>query len=179
MFIGGVCVCVCGCAGVPCVLIRSTSWKSTLLLAPVLTYYVLMRLRLVVEHDSETKRWAAFFPELPGCASAGDTEDEAIQNAKEALELWFERRRSICRPVQKSWKLRSRERALPCLHSPTRHSSLAQTWFCAGNQKGSHQKWRHLNGRQVIVALHGNKQIPIGTLKSIIKGAGLTAEDFR
>jgi predicted RNase H-like HicB family nuclease len=56
----------------------------------VLIYYVPMRLRLVVEHDSETKRWAAFFPELPGCASAGDTEDEAIQNAKEALELWFE-----------------------------------------------------------------------------------------
>ena len=64
--------------------------SSMLLLAPVLIYYVLMRLRLVVEHDSETKRWAAFFPELPGCASAGDTEDEAIQNAKEALELWFE-----------------------------------------------------------------------------------------
>jgi predicted RNA binding protein YcfA (HicA-like mRNA interferase family) len=35
------------------------------------------------------------------------------------------------------------------------------------------------NGRQVIVAMHGNKQIPIGTLKSIIKGAGLTPEDFR
>jgi predicted RNase H-like HicB family nuclease len=27
---------------------------------------------------------------LPGCASAGDTEDEAIANAKEALGLWFE-----------------------------------------------------------------------------------------
>jgi len=56
---------------------------------PFLNYYELRRLRLVVEHDSETKRWAAFFPELPGCASAGDTEDEAIQNAKEAVELWF------------------------------------------------------------------------------------------
>jgi predicted RNase H-like HicB family nuclease len=49
-----------------------------------------VKLRLVVEHDPETKRWATFFPELPGCASAGDTEEEAIQNAKEALELWFE-----------------------------------------------------------------------------------------
>ena len=63
---------------------------SVLLLDPVLIYCEFMRLRLVVEYDSETKRWAAFFPELPGCASAGDTEDEAIQNAKEALELWFE-----------------------------------------------------------------------------------------
>ena len=49
-----------------------------------------MKLRLVVEHDSKTGRWAAFFPELPGCASAGDTEKEAVRNAKEALELWFE-----------------------------------------------------------------------------------------
>jgi len=30
------------------------------------------------------------FPELPGCASAGDTEEEAVRNAKEALQLWFE-----------------------------------------------------------------------------------------
>lgn len=49
-----------------------------------------MKLRLVVERDAATARWAAFFPELPGCASAGDTEAEAVANAKEALELWFE-----------------------------------------------------------------------------------------
>jgi len=49
-----------------------------------------MKLRLLVELDSETNRWSAVFPELPGCASAGDTEAEAIANAKEALELWFE-----------------------------------------------------------------------------------------
>lgn len=49
-----------------------------------------MKLRLLVEHDPETNRWSAVFPELPGCASAGDTEEEAITNAKEALQLWFE-----------------------------------------------------------------------------------------
>jgi predicted RNase H-like HicB family nuclease len=49
-----------------------------------------MKLRIIVEFDSETKRWSAIFPELPGCGSAGDTEDEAIANAKEALALWFE-----------------------------------------------------------------------------------------
>ena len=49
-----------------------------------------MKLRLLVEHDPESKRWSAVFPELPGCASAGDTEEEAVANAKEALELWFE-----------------------------------------------------------------------------------------
>jgi predicted RNase H-like HicB family nuclease len=30
------------------------------------------------------------FPEIPGCATAGDTEAEAVANAKEGLALWFE-----------------------------------------------------------------------------------------
>jgi predicted RNase H-like HicB family nuclease len=49
-----------------------------------------MKFRLLVEHDPVTKRFSAVFPELPGCASAGDTEAEAIDNAQEALALWFE-----------------------------------------------------------------------------------------
>lgn len=51
-----------------------------------------MKLRLIVQHDAETGRWSAVFPEVPGCASAGDTEQEAVANAKEALALWFEPR---------------------------------------------------------------------------------------
>jgi predicted RNA binding protein YcfA (HicA-like mRNA interferase family) len=47
------------------------------------------------------------------------------------------------------------------------------------SQSDSHQKWRHENGRQVIVAIHGSKPIPVGTLKSIIEGSGLNVEDFR
>ena len=49
-----------------------------------------MKLRVIVEFDPEAKRWSAVFPELPGCASAGETEEEAVANAKEALALWFE-----------------------------------------------------------------------------------------
>ena len=56
---------------------------------------------------------------------------------------------------------------------------LRRHGFLLVSQKGSHQKWRHANGRQVIVAMHGNKPIPLGTLKSIIEGSGLSAEDFR
>ena len=56
---------------------------------------------------------------------------------------------------------------------------LRRHGFDTISQKGSHQKWRHANGRQVIVAMHGNKPIPIGTLKSIIEGSGLSVEDFR
>lgn len=49
-----------------------------------------MKLRLIIEQDDITHRWSAVFPELPGCGSAGDTEDEAVANAEEALALWFE-----------------------------------------------------------------------------------------
>lgn len=49
-----------------------------------------MKLRVVVEYDSETGDYAAFCPELPGCASAGETEDEALENIKEAIALYLE-----------------------------------------------------------------------------------------
>lgn len=36
------------------------------------------------------KAFGVWFPDLPGCISAGDTLDEAMLNAAEALELWAE-----------------------------------------------------------------------------------------
>ena len=56
---------------------------------------------------------------------------------------------------------------------------LNQHGFVKIGQKGSHQKWRHSDGRQVIVPDHGSKSIPVGTLKSIIEGAKLEPDDFR
>ena len=49
----------------------------------------------------------------------------------------------------------------------------------SSRKKGSHQKWRHADGHQVIVAAHGNKPVPLGTLKSIIEGSGIDVEEFR
>lgn len=46
-----------------------------------------MKSRVLLEQDSDTGDWAAWFTELPGCASAGETEDEAHQNIPEAVEL--------------------------------------------------------------------------------------------
>ncbi len=49
-----------------------------------------MKFRIVIEYDPETKSYAAHCPELPGCCSAGDTEQEALENAKEAIALYLE-----------------------------------------------------------------------------------------
>lgn len=49
-----------------------------------------MRLRVVLEYDEQARSFAAYCPELPGCASCGDTEGEAIENIREAIELYLE-----------------------------------------------------------------------------------------
>jgi predicted RNA binding protein YcfA (HicA-like mRNA interferase family) len=52
--------------------------------------------------------------------------------------------------------------------------------FILISQHGSHQKWRnHQTGKQVIVPYHKGKQLPLGTLKSIIEGSGITEEEFK
>ena len=48
-----------------------------------------MKFRIVLEYDAEVDAYAAFCPELPGCASAGDTEEEARVNMREAIELYL------------------------------------------------------------------------------------------
>jgi len=48
-----------------------------------------MTFRVVLERDSETGDYSAVCPELPGCASAGETEEEAKANIREAIELYL------------------------------------------------------------------------------------------
>lgn len=48
-----------------------------------------MKFRVVLEYDSEAEAYSAVCPELPGCASAGDTEEEALRNIREAIELYL------------------------------------------------------------------------------------------
>lgn len=42
------------------------------------------------EQDLETKDWAVYCPELPCCTSCGETEEEALNNIKEAIELYLQ-----------------------------------------------------------------------------------------
>jgi predicted RNase H-like HicB family nuclease len=49
-----------------------------------------MNWRVVVEKDEGTGEFAVWCPELPGCVSAGRTEDEAMANVREAIELYLE-----------------------------------------------------------------------------------------
>ncbi|MEQ1947466.1 MAG: type II toxin-antitoxin system HicB family antitoxin [Bryobacteraceae bacterium] len=46
-------------------------------------------MRVFLEYDPEVNSWSAVCPELPGCASAGDTEQEACRGIEEAIRLYL------------------------------------------------------------------------------------------
>jgi predicted RNase H-like HicB family nuclease len=48
-----------------------------------------MTFRVVLEYDPEARSWSAVCPELPGCASAGETEAEARDGIEEAIRLYL------------------------------------------------------------------------------------------
>lgn len=49
-----------------------------------------MKWRVILESDLETGDWAVWCPELLGCTSAGGTEEEALENIKEAIQLYLQ-----------------------------------------------------------------------------------------
>lgn len=49
-----------------------------------------MKYPIAIEPGDEHCAYGVVVPDLPGCFSAGDTLDDAIDNAREAIELWLE-----------------------------------------------------------------------------------------
>ena len=56
-----------------------------------------MRFKVILEKSDEGG-FTAYVPSLPGCISEGDTEEEALKNIREAIELYLE-------PVEDDWIL--------------------------------------------------------------------------
>ena len=49
-----------------------------------------MRYPIVIEDGSSDTSFGVVFPDLPGCFSAGDTLDQALDAAKEAAAAWID-----------------------------------------------------------------------------------------
>ena len=49
-----------------------------------------MHYPIAIETGTDTLAYGVVMPDLPGCFSAGDTLDEAMLNARQAIELWLE-----------------------------------------------------------------------------------------
>ncbi|MBI2629286.1 type II toxin-antitoxin system HicB family antitoxin [Candidatus Pacearchaeota archaeon] len=48
-----------------------------------------MELKVILE-EQEEGGYTAYVPSLPGCISQGETKSEALDNIKEAIELYLE-----------------------------------------------------------------------------------------
>lgn len=48
-----------------------------------------MKIRVILEPQEEGG-YTIYVPSLPGCISEGDTKEEALENIKEAIELYLE-----------------------------------------------------------------------------------------
>ncbi len=48
-----------------------------------------MKLLVVLEPCEEDGGFTALVPALPGCISEGDTEEDALKNIQEAIELYL------------------------------------------------------------------------------------------
>ena len=48
-----------------------------------------MKWRFILDPDAETNEWGVWCPELPGCVSAGMTEEEALSNTAVSAVLQY------------------------------------------------------------------------------------------
>ena len=51
-------------------------------------YYMSLPYKMVVVEDAEGI-YTAYFPDLPGCITCGDSPDEVFENARDAKRCWF------------------------------------------------------------------------------------------
>ena len=59
-------------------------------------------------------------------------------------------------------------------------SLLTRYGFQLISQRGSHRKWRHpQSGAQVVVPDHKGREIPLGTLRAILKESAIPEDEWR
>ena len=49
-----------------------------------------MRYPIAIEPGSQSTAWGVVVPDLPGCFSAGDTLEQAVVQAEDAITVWIE-----------------------------------------------------------------------------------------
>ena len=52
--------------------------------------YLAMSYRLEIVRDDAEGGFVASYPDLPGCITCGETEEEAVKNALDAKKVWLE-----------------------------------------------------------------------------------------
>lgn len=59
----------------------------------------LHKYEIIMSWSREDGAFVAEVPELPGCAAHGDTQDSALRNVNQAMDLWLETAREFGDPI--------------------------------------------------------------------------------
>jgi predicted RNA binding protein YcfA (HicA-like mRNA interferase family) len=57
--------------------------------------------------------------------------------------------------------------------------ALERAGFVVTRVKGSHHRLKHPDGRATTVPVHRGRDVPKGTLRSVLEDAGLTVEELQ
>jgi len=59
----------------------------------------MLNYEIILYWSDEDDVFVAEVPELPGCMAHGDTQEAALANAKEAMQLWIDTAREFGDPI--------------------------------------------------------------------------------
>ena len=68
---------------------------------------------------------------------------------------------------------------LPVVTGASVVKALQAAGFVLTSTRGSHHRLKHPDGRATTVPVHSGKDVPKGTLRSVLRDAGLSADDLR
>ena len=60
---------------------------------------MMQKYEIILYWSSEDKVFVAEVPELPGCMAHGDTQEIALRNINEAIELWIDTAKEYGDPI--------------------------------------------------------------------------------
>jgi predicted RNase H-like HicB family nuclease len=59
----------------------------------------MQKYEIILYWSEDDQTFVAEAPELPGCVAHGDTQETALKNVNEAIELWIDTANELGRPV--------------------------------------------------------------------------------
>jgi len=125
-----------------------------------------------------TRRHKAGLPLVLNFQAAAQRELRKRRRARESgrrSSFTLLRRTSNCQRTRSSLRSRLGERGTPRLTADQVVAVLRRNGFTLAATAGSHQKWRKVAiGKQVIVPYHRGRVLPLGTMRSIIEGSGMS-----
>ncbi|HXL94257.1 MAG TPA: type II toxin-antitoxin system HicA family toxin [Streptosporangiaceae bacterium] len=68
---------------------------------------------------------------------------------------------------------------LPAVSGARLVKALQAAGFVLTRTRGSHHRLKHPDGRATTVPVHAGKDVPKGTLRSVLRDAELSAKDLR